>query len=196
MSQKMSIKAIRVIIALVISAAIFAIGMFVGKLASNNTTHNAKPQLSLGIEEGREVLSESDDNTLSPNARVIWEYTYTDCGHAYKEEKPVEAAIIGMGAEDVAGYYSEFELISFKRELVVMKAELGQVCPRHILVRLHDGGRAGIYRNLPGTDEMQLENTVSLDMQRISEEQKVELEEGIVFDDTEQMEAFFEDIGS
>lgn len=90
-----------------------------------------------GIHE--DVVATSGSNVkLSPNAYIVFEKHYLDCGHTIIQKQQIEASEVNKDEEYFKNAYSDWEIESFTADEVKLYKEFQGSCDEHYLITTGD----------------------------------------------------------
>lgn len=86
-----------------------------------------------------EVIATSMSNVkISPNADIIFEKYYTDCGHTIIQKEKVQDSEVNKDEEYFKNAYSDWKIESFTADGVKLYKEFQGNCDEHYLITLDD----------------------------------------------------------
>ncbi len=84
------------------------------------------------------VATSGSDVKLSPNAYIIFEKHYTDCGHTIIEKQQIKDDEVNKDEEYFKNAYSDWEIESFSANEVKLYKEFQGNCDEHYLITVND----------------------------------------------------------
>ena len=84
------------------------------------------------------VATSGSDVKLSPNAYIIFEKHYTDCGHTIIEKQQINDDEVNKDEEYFKNAYSDWEIESFSANEVKLYKEFQGNCDEHYLITVND----------------------------------------------------------
>ena len=84
------------------------------------------------------VATSGSDVKISPNAYIIFEKHYTDCGHTIIQKQQIEASEVNKDEEYFKNAYSDWEIESFTTDEVKLYKEFHGSCDEHYLITVND----------------------------------------------------------
>ena len=84
------------------------------------------------------IATSRSDVKLSPNAYIIFEKYYTDCGHTIIQKEKVKDSEVNKDEEYFKNAYSDWEIESFTAEEVKLYKEFQGNCDEHYLITIDD----------------------------------------------------------
>lgn len=114
---------------------------------------------------------------ISPNARVITNIYYSECGHTAKDTDIVENKYINFTQEEFEKEYEDWEIEKFTKDEIILKKEKQGICNEHYIVKEKDGYLA-IY-SLDENEKETLQDITEISTQFLPNTDLVKLQEGI-----------------
>lgn len=90
-----------------------------------------------GLEEDI-VATSGSDVKLSPNAYIIFEKHYLDCGHTIIQKEQIEDNEVNKDEEYFKNAYSDWKIESFTKNEVKLYKEFQGNCNEHYLITIDD----------------------------------------------------------
>lgn len=146
---------------------------------------------TLDDQESVEAMAE-DNQVLSANADVKWEYYYIKCFHTEYIETKAEKDMIGKTGKEIATLYGA-QLVVFKPNKIVLRKEINYYCPNHYILK-KDGDKISVYKTKSGSSDLELIKKTGFSFDSLNDNLKTEVENGKVFDTLEDIEYFLEDL--
>lgn len=84
------------------------------------------------------VATSGSDVKLSPNAYIIFEKHYIDCGHTIIEKQQINDDEVNKDEEYFKNAYSDWEIESFSANEVKLYKEFQGNCDEHYLITVND----------------------------------------------------------
>ena len=84
------------------------------------------------------VATSGSDVKLSPNAYIIFEKHYIDCGHTIIEKRQINDDEVNKDEEYFKNAYSDWEIESFSANEVKLYKEFQGNCDEHYLITVND----------------------------------------------------------
>ena len=91
------------------------------------------------------ITTDASNLKVSPNAILIIEKYYKQCGHNMMEEVLVPYDIINMNKEDVINRYKGWEIKEFDSKKVIIYKEFDANCNEHYVIK-EENGEIKIYK--------------------------------------------------
>lgn len=158
------------------------------------TLRDSQQQATLPTPAAEPVVKAGDLSVLHDTV-VITNYTFSLCGHALTQQAaggPLE----GKTKQDILDMYPDAKIEEFSSQRVVIDRELDSYCPKHYVLYIDDDGKL-CYSQTDSTDYTQQHiTTLSYDVSSLPDEVKNDLDEGLVFDSLEEINAYLEDVES
>ena len=128
------------------------------------------------------------EETVSPDARVLWRY-HMACGHVVEREDAQPA--IGKTKAELEAAYGVDSVSSFGNAAVVLELESPLCCPDHYLLKLEEG----VLTVRKTGDDLQEEILLTLDV-TLPPDAAAECEQGLCFDSLEDINVYLEGLDS
>lgn len=138
--------------------------------------HEAEPPQSTENEE--ELIEESQEVVLIPEAKLIFKTYYEECGHLIEEEKPLLEDLIGANRKKIEEKYPKWTIISFEKDLVELKKVEEGLCPEHYFIGIKDG-YVTLFQGKPGTSNAKIIEKTDVSVDSLRQTDKLLLEKGI-----------------
>lgn len=155
---------------------IIVFGFLMGKyvyetLSINNNSNNEMYKANRIVNEATPKTSNEDEvkeananeGKISPNAQVITNIYYDECGHTVKTSKTIENKYINLTEEELSKELKDFEIQEFTAEKITLYKKENGICNEHYILRDKDGYVA-IY-NLDTEENEILENVTEIGVQ-------------------------------
>lgn len=84
------------------------------------------------------IATSMSDVKLSPNAYIIFEKYYTNCGHTIIQKEKVQDSEVNKDEEYFKNAYSDWEIESFTADEVKLYKEFQGNCDEHYLITIDD----------------------------------------------------------
>ena len=84
------------------------------------------------------IATSGSDVKLSPNAYIIFEKYYTNCGHTIIQKEKVQDSEVNKDEEYFENAYSDWEIESFTADEVKLYKEFQGNCDEHYLITIDD----------------------------------------------------------
>ena len=176
-------------VTLLYMALILALGVWGGF-----TLRDSQQEAALPTPAAEPVVQAGEPSVLHDTV-VVTNYSFSLCGHALSQQMtggPLE----GKTKQDILGMYPDAKIEEFSKERVVINRELDSYCPKHYVLYIDDNGKL-CYSQTDSTDyTKQLVTTLTFDVSSLPDEVKNDLDEGLVFDSLEEINAYLEDVES
>lgn len=131
---------------------------------------------------------------IGPGTRIVYRTRYPECGNEVREEAmPAVASLHGKSEADLGRFYSQWQVVSFGRDQVILEQESREPCPdfrqwRH--VKLVDGV-IHIYYGHSGRLGPLKEKT-GITAEQLPAPERVRLQAGVDLRGDEQVRSFLE----
>lgn len=126
----------------------FLMGKYIYKTLSSSDSYNAEIYKSNKIASETPNKVNDDDEVketnakekkISPNAKVITNIFYNECGHTVKTSKTIENEYINLTEEEFAEELKDFEIEEFEPEEITIYKEEDGICNEHYILKDMDG---------------------------------------------------------
>lgn len=137
--------ALTIILILVFS---FFIGRYIYKIATLEEipsediakVEKIEDECTLEYEHLEEIeQANAKEEKVSPNAKLITNIYYDECGHTVKKTSSIENKYINLTKEELAEEYKEWEIKEFSPEEITLYKEENGICNEHYIVKDNDG---------------------------------------------------------
>lgn len=182
---------------IIVILAIF-IGLFIYKSNNKKNTTNNLNIVSKTVNEKQNnniinditIKTNTDEEKISPNATLILKKQYKECGHVIKEYKEIPENMVNLTKEELKEKYKEWEIEEFTPlEITLIKQEEG-FCGEHYVLRQIDGVIAVYKIDEEGREK--LEEMTGITVEYLTENDKIEIEEGIELYGKEELNSVLE----
>ena len=196
-----------------LTAVVFMVGLSLGMyygVSSNNIEEeenktpidsvqdvvikNVQSEYKIKEDEGELEETVSDEEKISPYAKMIIEKKFSKCGHTTYSCLDVPKELINLTNEELAEKYSGWDVKEFSKDEFTLYRLIEANCEDHYVLK-EEGGYIAVYNEL--TDEISnLVEKTEIDVSLLREEDKVDLEEGIKIYGKEELNSLMEDFSS
>lgn len=137
--------ALTIILILVFS---FLIGMYIYKMATLEEPQNTEiakveeieDECTLEYEHLEEIeQANAKEEKISPNAKLITNIYYDECGHTVKKTSNIENKYINLTKDEFEEEYGNWEIKEFSPEEIILYKEEPGICGEHYIVKDNDG---------------------------------------------------------
>ncbi len=141
-------KGILAIVLLLIIVFGFLVGRYIYKISTLENNSNVKiaenkkieDECTLEYERLEEIKQASaNEEKISPNAKIITNIYYNECGHTVKTISDIENKYINLNKEEFQEEYKDWDIRGFSPEEVTIYKEEEGICNEHYMVRDIDG---------------------------------------------------------
>ena len=174
----------------------FGIGVFITreepKMGSNSAEQEELEAENI-VENEVEIseTSTAEEEKVTPNTLMIYKTYHTKCQHYINEYENADASDVNLTEEDLREKYREWNITSFNAEQVVLERETEDFCNEHYKLKIVDG-KIVIYR-LDEKDKEVDSETTEITTEYLTEEDILQLKEGITVYGKENLTAVLED---
>lgn len=139
-----------------------------------------------------DIVSTSSNNIekISPNAIIIFNKYYKDCGHTVKTREDVKEELVNCTKEELEKIYSDWNVLRFSKSEVELYKEFDEECDEHYLVK-DDEGVISIYKIDENNNLEKIQDT-EISTQYLSEIDLISLKEGVSLVGKEELNAYIE----
>ena len=141
-------------------------------------------------QEDAEKVSSSEEK-VSANAILILKKYYTKCEHTLNEYVELPKELVNMTEEEVKEQYSDWELIGFTPEQIILYKEFDDVCGEHFKLRVEDGKISVYIVNSDGTESLYEKTDISSEY--LTETDLINMENGLEIYGKEELNKIIED---
>lgn len=141
-------------------------------------------------QEDIENVSSSEEK-VSANAILILKKYYTKCEHTLNEYVELPKELVNMTEEEVKEQYSDWELIGFAPEQIILYKEFDDVCGEHFKLRVEDGKISVYIVNSDGTESLYEKTDISSEY--LTETDLINMENGLEIYGKEELNKIIED---
>ena len=123
------------------------------------------------------IATSGADVKLSPNAYIIFEKYYTDCGHTIIQKEKVQDSEVNKDEEYFKNAYSDWEIESFTADEVKLYKEFPGSCNEHYLITV--GEENIVVYSIDSEGNKTLKEETDIPVQYLPNEDKELLQKGI-----------------
>ncbi|MEA5059979.1 MAG: hypothetical protein EOM66_06065 [Clostridia bacterium] len=156
--------------------------------AQPQETEALRAKESPAVPDAAAQVSQMGEDTVSPDATVIWRYQMA-CGHTVELEDA--QPVIGKTRAELAQTYGVDAVESFSPQAVTLCVASDKFCPQHFVLKLENGALTVRKTNEQLTEEILL----TLDLE-LPADAAVECEAGLAFDSMEDINVYLEGLDS
>lgn len=182
---------VRVLLYMVLVLALGAWGGYTLRGANTLPVQTPAPTVS----SAAEPVGNIGEQSILPTTDVTIRYTFLLCGHT-REKHETGGELTGYTLEDITKKYPDARVLELSGERAVIERELERYCPDHVALFVDGAGNLCISQTDETDFEAEKVTTLNYDVSDLPEEVISQLEEGIVFDTLEQVNAYLEDVES
>lgn len=184
---------VRVLLYMVLVLALGAWGGYTLRGASTPPAQTQTPAPT--ISSMAEPVGNIGEQSILPTTDVTIRYTFLLCGHTL-EKHETGGELIGYTLEDITKKYPDARVKELSAERAVIERELERYCPDHVALFVDGSGNLCISRTDETDFEQEKVTTLNYDISDLPEDIISQLEEGIIFDNLEQVNAYLENAES
>ena len=188
-----------IIIAFII---IFIIAIFVGNyiydsnnkeentIKSENTSNSIVNQVDYSVRNDITINTDSEEEKISPNATLILKKHYKECDHTIKEYAEIPEEFVNLTKSEIEKEYPEWEVEKFTPlDIILIKEEEG-FCNEHFILKEEQG--VIIVYKIDKQGEESLYDTTGISVEYLTENDKLELKNGIKVYGKEELNSMLE----
>lgn len=188
-----------IIIAFII---IFIIAIFVGNyiydssnkeentIKSENTSNSIVNQVDYSVRNDITINTDSEEEKVSPNATLILKKHYKECDHTIKEYAEIPEEFVNLTKSEIEKEYPEWEVEKFTPlDIILIKEEEG-FCNEHFILKEEQG--VIIVYKIDKQGEESLYDTTGISVEYLTENDKLELKNGIKVYGKEELNSMLE----
>lgn len=141
--------------------------------------------------EELEVVNAKQEK-VSPNAKLVTNIYYDECGHTIKKINTIEDTCINLTQEELAEKYNGWEIKKFSpEEISLYKQETG-ICNEHYIIREKDG--YVVVYSLDSNEDEILKQTTEIATEFLTATDIAKLQDGIKLYGRENLNSLLEDL--
>lgn len=152
-----------------------------------------EPRVVETAPEPSDMPAGADDTSIEKGAMIEWCYEYGMCSHNVCLTREADKDMTGLKFSEFRLKYPDVRIISFEPDKLSLKKSFDCYCPRHFILRKHEGGLA-VMRTLLGSDEQDIILVIPVSLSSIEQDEMSALEAGKLFDSIEEIELYIEKI--
>lgn len=189
MNKKFIIALILIIIASIVTT--FAIIIYNLKSVQNIGSANETIENFQTTSPYTTVPTSYDEVKLSPNAILTFLKHYDGCGHTLKEKENISAEMANITKSEFLKLYSDWEIKDFSNTDVELYKIFSGNCGEHFLVKSSSDGFVEIYR-IKDDGIYELHETTEIAIKYLSNDDRKELENGVILYGKENLNSYIE----
>lgn len=188
---------------------VILIGIVVGRLIYNNNEKLANKnniiQNEINIvsekvtddcieeyqEVQEEVVTNSQEEKISPNCLLILKKYYDECNHTINEYVDVPQDLVNGTEEDLKKEYPYWQIEKYSSNEIILYKEFNSNCGQHFVLK-EDDGKITVYKINENNEEEIYEKT-EISVEYLSETDKGKISEGIKVNGIEELNQLLED---
>lgn len=184
------------IISLIVISIISMYYIYVIFMNRGNNEINLDEMARVTVENGVNtfaptITTSSSQEKISPNATLVIKKHYSKCGHTTKEYAEIPEEFVNMNEKEIKKEFPEWELKGFSPNEIVILKEVSGICDEHFILRQKDGFIAVYTEKNSGEEE--LKQTTDISVSYLTEQDRKNLENGIVAIGKEELNSALED---
>lgn len=143
------------------------------------------------IEQEETEKTSSNEEKVSTNAILILKKYYTKCEHTLNEYVELPQELVNMTEDEVKEQYSDWNLIGFSSNQIILYKEFDDVCGEHFKLRIEDGKISVYIINEDGTESLYEKTNISSEY--LTETDLINMENGLEIYGKEELNKIIED---
>ena len=143
------------------------------------------------IEQEEIEKTSSNEEKVSANAILILKKYYTKCEHTLNEYVELPQELVNMTEDEVKEQYSDWNLIGFSSDQIILYKEFDDVCGEHFKLRIEDGKISVYIVNKDGTESLYEKTNISSEY--LTETDLINMENGLEIYGKEELNKIIED---
>ena len=138
-----------------------------------------------------EVVTNSQEEKISPNCLLILKKYYDECNHTINEYVDVPQDLVNGTEEDLKKEYPYWQIEKYSSNEIILYKEFNSNCGQHFVLR-EDEGKITVYKINENNEEEIYEKT-EISVEYLSETDKGKISEGIKVNGIEELNQLLED---
>lgn len=182
-----------IIVALIIIFILSIISGFIVKSYINfsNKKEDINHNVLANSNDNKTIKTNSIDEKVSPNAKIIITETYQKCGHTVTRKEDVPREIINLNKEHVEEYYKGWNVDEFCSSEIKISRKNKGICNEHYVIGELNGFISISVKNDIG--ESIFKGVTDIAVQYLPEEDLQKLKQGIEIVGKDNLNKFLED---
>ena len=135
--------------------------------------------------------ADAADSAPAEGCELLQTIAYTRCDHSVVRRAAAPTEVYGKSLEDVQVLYPEWQITEYGRKQIVMEMQLPLFCPDHLVLMPDEAGMLCVFRNKYG-DALALVNELNIAYKDLSAAAQEDVELGMGFADTQELEQWLE----
>ena len=147
------------------------------KLQENSTIGMEETSEEISKVQDNTLLTDSDEEKVSPNAHFALKKYYNQCGHFKLEAATLPQDIVNLTRSELEKYYEDWDVEEFSSKNIVLVKEINSLCDEHFIIKL---GKEYIeIHHVEPNGETTLYKTTEVSKEYLAEEDIEKLKKGI-----------------
>ena len=138
-----------------------------------------------------EVVTNSQEEKISPNCLLILKKYYDECNHTINEYVDVPQDLVNGTEEDLKKEYPYWQIEKYSSNEIILYKEFNSNCGQHFVLK-EDDGKITVYKINENNEEEIYEKT-EISVEYLSETDKGKISEGIKVNGIEELNQLLED---
>ena len=190
-------KFIFVISMIIIFICAVFVGNYIYKVNYRNetsTVQNTYTNKALNENIVNNISTEVDsiEEKISPNANLILKKKYTKCGHTIEENVEIPKEFVNLTQKELEESYAEWKVEEFSPLNIILTKDENAFCNEHYILKSEDDGVVSIYK-IDENGEETFYETTEIYTEYLTENDKIELENGLRVFGKENLNSILED---
>lgn len=164
---------------IILVAFIFVCSMGVGYFYLNtrtdqkNTSKIEENEITNDVND-KYIATQTQEEKISPNAKLAMTIYYGKCGHAVNSEINVPKEVVNMDEDELMERYTDWKVNYFSSKEIAIYKEMDGTCPEHYIVGTSDGV-INIYKvNEEGEEELYETTSICIEYLPKKDQEKLE----------------------
>ena len=136
------------------------------------------------------VTTSSSTEKISPNAIMIFNEYYKECGHTIKTREDIKEELVNCTKEEVETLCSNWQILRFSTTEIELYKESEGECDEHYLVKDNEG--VIIIYKIDKNNSMEVLQNTEISTQYLSDIDLMSLKEGVFLVGKEELNAYIE----
>ncbi len=115
---------------------------------------------------------------IGPETMMVYEYVYTQDGTTEVSEEKAPYFLLNMDREKLVSLFSDWEILSFSKDKVMMRKEIEGRSVQHYIVGIQDGFVSVFYQN--PVNGVRLKEMTDKPVSALSQDERERLENGVL----------------
>ncbi len=157
---------------------------------TNTTNEIISNQVNYSVKNDITINTSTNEEKISPNATLILKRKYKECGHIIKEYKKITDELVNLTEKELLEKNEDWEIEKFSNMEVILIKDAEGVCDEHYVLR-ENNGIIAVYK-IGKENEETLEELTGISTEYLTENDKMEIEQGITVYGREELNSILE----